>query len=102
MNRFYRTQGFKIFAVVLAALIAGSVISVASRSGSSPVTKVTSVVFGPASRLASSVTSTLKNLPVTFRSSSYMKRRVIEQQREIDELREQLVDYEQIIHKNEF
>ena len=31
-----------------------------------------------------------------------MKRRVIEQQREIDELREQLVDYEQIIHKNEF
>ena len=74
MKRFYKRTGFKIFAVVIAALLAGSVISVASRSGSSPLVKVTGVVFGPASRLASAVTNNIKKLPVTFRSSSYFKR----------------------------
>ncbi len=102
MFRFVKSAGFKIFAIVLAALLAGSLISVASRSGSSPLTKVTSTVFGPASRLAGSVVSDIKGIPVSFRSSSYYKRRATELQAEVDKLREQLVDYEQLAHKNEF
>ena len=102
MARFFKSTAFKIFAIVLAALIAGSVISVASRSGSSPLTKVTSVVFGPASRLASSVTSAIKGLPVSFRSSSYLKRENEKLQEEIDDLKEQIVDYEQVVHENQF
>ena len=102
MKRFYKRTGFRIFAAVLAALIAGSVISVASRSGSSPLVKITGVVFGPASRAASAVTNNLKKLPVTFRSSSYMKRENQALRDEIDSLREQLVDYEEVVYKNAF
>ncbi len=102
MKRFYKRTGFRIFAAVLAALIAGSVISVASRSGSSPLVKITGVVFGPASRAASAVTNNLKKLPVTFRSSSYMKRENQALTDEIDSLREQLVDYEEVVYKNAF
>ena len=74
----------------------------ASRSGSSPLTKAVSIVFGPASRLASSVTNSLKNLPLTFRSATYYKNQNKALQKEIDSLREQLVDYENIVHDNEF
>ncbi len=102
MIRFFKGTGFKIFVIILAALLAGSVISVASRTGSSPVTKVTSLVFGPASRLASAVTSDIKGLPISFRSSSYYKRENEALKKEIDSLKEQLVDHEQVIHKNEF
>ncbi|MBR6939866.1 MAG: rod shape-determining protein MreC [Clostridia bacterium] len=102
MNRFFKSSGFKLLIIIMAALIAGSVISVASRSGSSPLTKAVSVVFGPASRLASSVTNSLKNLPLTFRSATYYKNQNKALQKEIDSLREQLVDYENIVHDNEF
>lgn len=102
MIRFFKGTGFRIFVIILAALLAGSVISVASRTGSSPVTKVTSLVFGPASRLASAVTSDIKGLPISFKSSSYYKRENEALKKEIDSLKEQLVDHEQVIHKNEF
>jgi rod shape-determining protein MreC len=102
MNRFFKSSGFKLLIIIMAALIAGSVISVASRSGSSPLTKAVSIVFGPASRLASSVTNSLKNLPLTFRSATYYKNQNKALQKEIDSLREQLVDYENIVHDNEF
>ena len=53
MIRFLKSSAFKIFAVIAAALLAGSVFAVASRSGSSPLTSVTSIIFGPLSRLTS-------------------------------------------------
>ncbi|MBR0112214.1 MAG: rod shape-determining protein MreC [Clostridia bacterium] len=102
MKRFYKRAGFRIFAVVIAALLLGSVISVASRSGSSPLVKVTGIVFGPASRVASAVTNNIKKIPVTFRSSSYLKRENKALRSEIDSLREQLVDYEEVVYKNNF
>lgn len=102
MNRFFKSSGLKLLAIILAALIAGSVISVASRSGSSPVTGIVSVVFGPVSRLASSVTNSLKNIPISFKSASYYKRQNQDLKKELDSLREQLIDYENIVHDNEF
>lgn len=102
MIRFLKSSAFKIFAVIAAALLAGSVFAVASRSGSSPLTKVTSVVFGPLSRASSYIASELSNLPVSFRSSSALAKQIEEMQKEIDSLNEQLVDYEDMKHKNEF
>lgn len=102
MIRFLKSSAFKIFAVIAAALLAGSVFAVASRSGSSPFTKVTSVVFGPLSRLSSYVASELSHLPVSFRSSSDLAKEVEDLQKKVDSLTEQLVDYEEIKHKNDF
>lgn len=102
MTRFFKSTGFKLFCIIIAALLAGSVFAVADRSGSSPLNKVTSVVFGPAHRLAGAVISEFKGLPVSFRSSSYYKEKVAALEKEIDELKEQLVDYEDVVHQNEF
>ncbi len=102
MNRFLKSSGFKLFAVILAALIAGSIISVASRSGSSPLNRAVSVVFGPAARAASALSSSFSNLPISFRSSSYYKKKNAELEKEIDRLREQFVNYEDLVHQNEF
>ncbi len=102
MIRFLKSTAFKIFAVIAAALLAGSVFAVASRSGSSPLTSVTSVVFGPLSRLSSYVASEFRNLPISFKSSSELLKENEELQKKIDSLTEQLVDYEQLRNKNEF
>ena len=102
MIRFLKSTAFKIFAVIVAALLAGSVFAVASRSGSSPLTSVTSVVFGPVSRLASYAASEFSKLPISFKSSSTLQKQVDELNKKIDSLTEQLVDYEQIKNKNRF
>lgn len=76
MIRFLKSTAFKIFAGVVAALLVGSIFAVASRSGSSPLTSVTSVVFGPVSRLASYVASEVSKLPISFRSSSTLSKEI--------------------------
>ncbi|MBQ3045642.1 MAG: rod shape-determining protein MreC [Clostridia bacterium] len=102
MIRFLKSTAFKIFAVIAAALLAGSLFAVASRSGSSPLTSVTSVIFSPLSRLSSYIVSEIQNLPISFKSSSALLKENEELKKEIDNLTDQLVDYEQIRHKNEF
>ncbi|MBE6771545.1 MAG: rod shape-determining protein MreC [Ruminococcaceae bacterium] len=102
MIRFLKSSAFKIFAVIAAALLAGSVFAVTSRNGSSPLTSVTSVVFGPLSQLSSSVAAKFQNLPISFKSSSELLKENEELRKKIDGLTDQLVDYEQLRHKNEF
>ncbi|MBR4858912.1 MAG: rod shape-determining protein MreC [Clostridia bacterium] len=102
MIRFLKSSAFKMFAIIAAALLAGSVFAVASRSGSSPLTSVISVVFGPLSRLSSYVASEFADIPVSFKSSSELLKENEELQKKIDNLTDQLVDYEQLRHKNEF
>lgn len=102
MIRFLKSTAFKIFAVVAAALLAGSVFALASRSGSSPLTSITSFVFGPLQRASSYVAAEFANLPISFKSSSALAKEVEELEKQIDSLTEQLVDYEEIKHKNEF
>ncbi len=102
MIRFLKSTAFKIFAVIAAALLLGSVFAVASRSGSSPLTSVTSFVFGPLSRLSSYISAEFSSLPISFKSSSALAVEIEDLQEKIDKLTEQLVDYEQIKHKNDF
>lgn len=101
MTRFIKSPGFKVLIMVLVALIAGSIFAVASRSGSSPITSFTSIVFAPASRAASAVSSVLGRLPISFKSSSELSEEIDELQAEVDSLKEQLVDYEEVVHQNE-
>lgn len=102
MIRFLKSTAFKIFAVIAAALLAGSVFAVLSRSGSSPLTSAVSFVFGPLSRLSSSVAAEFSKIPVSFKSSSTLAKQVTELEEQVDSLRQQLVDYEQLRYKNEF
>ena len=100
MIRFLKSTAFKIFAVVAAALLAGSVFAVVSRSGSSPLTSVTSFVFGPVSRLSSYVAAEFSKLPISFKSSSTLAKEVDELKKQVDTLTNQLVELEQLRNKN--
>lgn len=100
MIRFLKSTAFKIFAVVAAALLAGSVFAVLSRSGSSPLTSVTSFVFGPVSRLSSYVAAEFSNIPISFKSSSTLAKEVDALKKQVDTLTSQLVELEQLRNKN--
>ncbi len=102
MIRFLKSTAFRIFAIAFAALLAGSVIAVASRGGVSLLNRVTAVVFSPASRAATAAASYFSKLPVSFKSSSALASENAKLKEEIDSLKEQLVDYEQAKHKNIF
>lgn len=102
MIRFFKSTAFRIFAVIAAALTAGSIFALATRSGSSPLTSAVSFVFSPITRLSSYVAAEFENLPVSFRSSSALAARVEELEKQVDSLTEQLVDYEQAKNKNKF
>ncbi|MBQ9849179.1 MAG: rod shape-determining protein MreC [Clostridia bacterium] len=102
MIRFFKSTAFKIFAVIAAALTAGSIFALATRSGSSPLTSAVSFVFSPITRLSSYVAAEFENLPISFRSSSALAARVEELEKQVDSLTEQLVDYEQAKNKNKF
>lgn len=102
MIRFLKSTAFKIFAAAVAALLAGSVFALLSRGGSSPLNRVTGFIFSPVSRAATYVASEFSKLPISFKSSSSLAAEVDELEGEIDRLKEQLVDYEQAKHKNEF
>ena len=100
MIRFFKSAAFKIFAVVAAALLAGSVFAVLSRSGSSPLTSVTSFVFGPVSRLSSYVAAEFSKIPISFKSSSTLAKEVDALKKQVDSLTSQLVELEQLRNKN--
>ena len=100
MIRFLKSSAFKIFAIVAAALLAGSVFALASRSGSSPLTSVTSFVFGPVSRLSSYVAAEFSKLPISFKSSSTLAKEVDALKKQVDTLTDQLVELEQLRNKN--
>lgn len=101
MIRFFKSTAFKIFAVVAAALVAGSLFAVASRGGSSPLNNVTGFIFGPVSNLSTYVASQFKDLPISFRSSSALAAEIDALEDKVDSLMKQLVDYEQTKHMNE-
>jgi rod shape-determining protein MreC len=100
MIRFLKSTAFKIFAVVAAALLAGSVFAVLSRSGSSPLTSATSFVFGPVSRISSHIAAGFSKIPISFKSSTALAKEVDELKKQVDTLTEQLVELEQLRNKN--
>lgn len=99
MRRFFNSFSFKLFCVVLAALIVGAMFSALSHGGSSPLTSVAGAVFGPVQRLASFTSAKLSSLPFSFRSSTVLAEEIDTLEGEVGTLRDQLVDYEQLRRK---
>lgn len=101
MNRFYQTKAFKIFAAVLAVLILGSATAAFLHSNTSPANSVISTVFSPLQRASSFLAEKLSDFSINFKSSATLAKQVEERDAIIQELREQLVDYEQMKNQNE-
>ncbi len=95
MLQFLKGRKFKLFVLVICALLLGSVLSVVSENAASPVTRAVSVVFSPLGKLADAVADRAENLGSYFKSSGTYKS-------ENERLKQKLADYEnQLVEYND-
>lgn len=94
MRRFFSSTGFKIFSVVVAALIAGAAFAAISNKAT-PSTSALSVVFSPLQRFSSFLAEELSGFSVNFKSSASLLEENSKLKEEIAGLKEDLVGYEQ-------
>ncbi|MBR4765961.1 MAG: rod shape-determining protein MreC [Clostridia bacterium] len=99
--RLFRKPALKIFAAVIAALVLGSFIAAVSHNGTSPLSRAVGFVFSPAQKLAAGLSRELSHMPYSFRSASVISAEKDELQKELDSMRNQLVEFEQLKRQNE-
>ncbi|MCR4616058.1 MAG: rod shape-determining protein MreC [Clostridiales bacterium] len=99
MRSLVKSIGFKIFAVVMAALVFGAVLATATHKYTSPVTSVISFVFSPVQRLSAFFADKLAESEIYFKSSASMAKRVSELESQLADARGQLVEYEDAKNK---
>lgn len=93
MLEFLKSTKFKIFVVVICAVMAGSVIAVATVNSSSPVTSAVGVVFRPLQKLSGFISEKLDWFTASFESAGAYKD-------EIERLNQKIAEYENRIAEN--
>ena len=93
MNRLLKTTTTRVFALVLAALLLGSLLPFVLRGTASPITSVVGLITAPLQGLSMSLSNAAADFTGHFASSSELQRLLDERDAEIAELRAQLVDY---------
>lgn len=93
MLEFFKSTKFKIFIIVLCAVMVGSVIAVATVNSSSPVTSAVGVVFKPLQKLSGIVSEKLDWFSASFESSGAYRD-------EIERLNQKIAEYENRIAEN--
>ena len=99
--RFFKSTTFKIFIAVIVVLIIGVVAAAVMHSNSSPANSVVSAIFSPLQRASSFLADKFSAFSINFKSSATLSKQVDELNKEIEELRSQMVDYEQMKSQNE-
>lgn len=94
MQGFFKNRTVRIVAGILAALLLGMSAAAVSSSASSPFTKAVSLVFSPLQSFSSYISDSLSSFSGSFVSSSVYRQRIEELELQLDQYREQLVDYE--------
>ena len=93
MLEFFKSTKFKIFTVVLCAVMLGSLIAVATVNSSSPVTNVVGVAFRPLQKLSGFVSEKLDWFTASFESAGTYRE-------EIERLNQKIAEYENRIAEN--
>lgn len=95
MRSFFKSTRFKGFLGIFAILLLGIVVSTVIESGSSPASTVLGTVFSPLQKISSTVSNSLKDFSVYFRSSAQYQKRVKELEQQLADAQDNLVGYEQ-------
>ena len=95
MRSFFKSARFKGFLGIFAILLLGIIVSTVIESGSSPASTVLGTVFSPLQSISSSVSNSLKDFSVYFRSSAQYQKRVKELEKQLADAQDNLVGYEQ-------
>ena len=99
MKRFWKNAAVRAFAAVLAALAAGSLLSLALRGKSSPFTSAVGLVASPLQGLCASLADYAKDFAAYFRSSAVLQEELEKKDAELASLRERLVGYDEAKQK---
>ena len=99
MKRFWKNAAVRAFAAVLAALAAGSLLSLALRGKSSPFTSAVGLVTSPLQGLCASLANYAKDFAAYFKSSAALQEQLAEKEAELADLRGRLVGYDNAIQK---
>lgn len=87
MSRFFKSKSFKIFLIIIVALLIGSAVAGISHWNSSPLSSAVSVVTYPLQKVSASFADFIDNYCDSFRSSSSLKE-------ENEELKQKVADYQ--------
>ena len=99
MKQFVKSKAFKLLVFVLCALLAGSVISIASQSSSSPASKVVGTVFRPVQYVAGKISGKLRSFNLGFTSSKTLQGEIDRLNEQIAQYEDQLADYDELKHR---
>ena len=102
MNRLLKTTTTRVFALVLAMLLLGSLLPFALRGNASPITSVVGLITGPLQGLSAMLSNRVADITSHFASSAELQRRLDERDDEIAELRAMLVNYHDAIARLDF
>ncbi len=99
MRKFLKSSAFRIAAVLLCAALLGCVAASSTLGGATPLSRAVDFVFTPLEKLSAAISKNLSDMNAAFTSSRYYQEKMREMQDTIDELRSQMVDYEQTAQK---
>lgn len=94
MNRFFKSKSFKMFFIVIAALILGSVIASVVHSGSTPLSSVLSTITYPLQKASTAVGNYIDDYCSNFRSSADLQKENEQLKQKIADFQYELADYE--------
>ena len=94
MNRFFKSRPFKLFALIIAALAAGSIIAAVAHSGKSPLSSVINVVTYPLQKVSTSLSNAVDGYCSYFRSSDTLQKENAALKQQVADYQEELSDYE--------
>ncbi len=95
MRSFFKSTRFKGFLGIFAILLLGIIVATVIESGASPASTVLGTVFSPLQKISSTVSNSLEDFSVYFRSSAQYQKRVKELEQQLADAQNSLVGYEQ-------
>lgn len=99
MKRFFKSSSFKTLLVIVAVVLAGVVFASVSHNASSPLTSAVSTIFSPLQKLSDVISDSLGDVSASFRSSTLYRAEIIELEKELEEQRKKLADYDEMKKK---
>lgn len=94
MSRFFKSKSFKLFVIVIAALLLGSVIAGITHMGSTPLSSALAAITHPLQKISASVGNYIDDYCDNFRSSATLQKENEALKQKLADFQYELADYE--------
>lgn len=101
MKNLFKSNRFKLIAVVIALLLAGMLLCAANGHGESAQSSIIGTVFTPAHWVAGKLSDGLDKITSNAKGDAQYEQKIDELQKELGELQNQLADYDNLKAQNE-